>query len=539
MTVTFLALAVMLQAPKGGEAAKWETYTSAAGFSISLPGAPVEQAPKVAGGNVSVVAKDGDRVYMVIKVANTPPTTKAMEAQFFKDILEGLGKIAKVSSNKPIKLMESPGREYEYEMTQQGRETVVVRSVYVLTSPDVVYNMQIIRGKDKPAPSEREVASFFDSLKQVDLATARKMARAGKLEFTPFAPAGAGFSIIMPGKPDETTQENKTAKFTVHGYECGTAAGSYSVTVLEYGTDVGNSPDASKAEVLTRLLDAMVKNDKGQDVKQKSTEFQGFPAKFVRYTVPIQNSAQMTEIRAVMVGAKVFVVMAKIPVALADPTDVDKFFEAFKLTNVKAPAVAANDAPGAMVKRGRNAAAPRIGPRAARPNAGTARVAAAPRPPRTDRISFRRFNSAVGGFTVDMPAGEPAQTHEENGLFGAKGVEIVTGEHEESRFIVQYQDLTRTATKKGTSAILKAARSSDEKVISGKVVGEKEATLKGASGGWSYQIESADPDGPVARVRAYVVGSRLYQVIVVAPKTKFPTDDSERFFRSFRLQSRN
>ena len=76
-------------------------------------------------------------------------------------------------------------------------------------------------------------------------------------------------------------------------------------------------------------------------------------------------------------------------------------------------------------------------------------------------------------------------------------------------------------------------------MIHGKIVGEKEATLKGAAAGWSYQIESPDPNGPVARVRAYLVGARLYQVIVAAPKTEFPTDDSERFFRSFRLQARN
>jgi hypothetical protein len=93
--------------------------------------------------------------------------------------------------------------------------------------------------------------------------------------------------------------------------------------------------------------------------------------------------------------------------------------------------------------------------------------------------------------------------------------------------------------KKGTSGILKAARGNDEKEIGGKVVGEKEATLKGASAGWAYQIESPDPDGPAARVRTYLAGSRLYRVIVSAPKAKFPTDESERFFRSFRLQSRN
>ncbi len=166
------------------------------------------------------------------------------------------------------------------------------------------------------------------------------------------------------------------------------------------------------------------------------------------------------------------------------------------------------------------------------------RALADARAKRPDRVVWKRYNSAPGGFTVNMP-GEPATRHEEEGLLGTKGVELVTAEHDESRYIVQYQDLGRTALKKGTAGILKAARNSDEKVISGKLVGEKEATLKGASAGWSYQIEAPGSDGFMARVRTYLAGSRLYQVIVVAPKAKFPTDDSERFFRSFRLQNRN
>src|SRR6202041_1735722 len=95
--------------------------------------------------------------------------------------------------------------------------------------------------------------------------------------------------------------------------------------------------------------------------------------------------------------------------------------------------------------------------------------------------------------------------HEENGLLGAKGVDLFVAEHGQARFVVQYQDMTRTTMKKGVAAILRAARNSDERVIHGKIVGEKETTLKGAAAGWSYQIESPDPSGPVARVRAYLV----------------------------------
>ncbi len=291
------------------------------------------------------------------------------------------------------------------------------------------------------------------------------------------------------------------------------------------------------------MCDALVTQDKGETAQQQSTEFQGFPARMIRwkFSVPGVNAVRVAECRAVMAGAKVFLVMVKCPQDLVDPADPDKFFESFKLTDAKATAVASADpAPAAAANRGRPATAPRLAGRmpakgAAANRAG--RVAAAPRPPRPERISWKRYNSAAGGFNINMP-GEPTPSHEDDGLLGSKGVEILTAEHEESRFIVQYQDLSRTAQKKGSSGVLKAARASDEKVISGKVVGEKEAMLKGAVG-WSYQIESPEPDGPMARIRSYVVGTRLYQIIVVAPKTKFPTDDSERFLSSFKLQARN
>ncbi len=260
------------------------------------------------------------------------------------------------------------------------------------------------------------------------------------------------------------------------------------------------------------------------------------------FAIPSSNTIVAVEARLVMVGPKVFIVMAKCPLSLVDPTDPDKFFQSFKLTNAKAAEVAStDDAPATAPRRGRAAAATRqagrMPGRGVAPTRPSRAAAAAAQTPRPERISWKRYNSAAGGFTINMP-GDPTPSHDDDGLLGSKGVEILTAEHEESRFIVQYQDLSRTAQKKGSSGVLKAARASDEKVIQGKVVGEKEAMLKGAVG-WSYQIETAEPDGPMARVRAYVVGTRLYQIIVVAPKTKFPTDDSERFLNSFKLQSRN
>jgi hypothetical protein len=506
----------LLQAPSGGEA-PWPTFTSASGFSVAMPGTPVEKRnePGAVGPNesVQVLSKEGKSIYLVLRIVNGAPVSKEEEPTFFRGVRSSMEKPTnKIVSEKAITFAGHPGREFGYEMSGAGGETFVLLSRFVLFSPEITFNLQLIRPKSAPAPRDRDVAAFFDSLKLVAPAKAGAAARGSKLAFRPFALPDAGFSMLMPGKPEESTTRQSTEKgsFTVRNFQCETALGLFAVSVLEYGPEVGNAPAATKAEMLARMCEALAADDKGQIVHQSSGLFEGFPARIVRYTFtpPGVKTPRVGETRAIMAGRRVLLLSVRAPQDRFDPANGETFFNSFHL-----------DQPAAAPARAR-------------------RAAPAPAAPRPARIAWKHFNSAVGGFTINMP-GEPTPSHEENGLLGAKGVDLLVAEHGQARFVVQYQDMTRTALKKGAAAILRAARNSDERVIHGKIVGEKEATLKGAAAGWSYQIESPDPNGAVARVRAYLVGARLYQVIVAAPKTEFPTDDSERFFRSFRLQGRN
>ena len=506
-----------------------------------MPGTPVEKKETKAGPagpveNISVMANDGKTLYMATRLINPAPVAGGKEAEYFRELRAALAKTCKVTSEKAITLAGHPGRDFRLEIPGQGGVTIVTLLRSVLTSPDVIFNLQVIRSTTDPAPRDRDVAAFFGSLKVGAPAKAGAAARGSKLAFKPFALPDAGFSMLMPGKPEESTTRQSTEKgsFTVRNFQCETASGLFAVSVLEYAPEVGNAPAATKVEMLTRRCEALVADDKGQIVRQTSGLYEGFPARIVRYTftAPGERTTQTRRDpghHGRPAGAPA--VGAGAPGLGFDPADGETFFNSFHLDKPAA-------GPGAMARRGQPAPdgaeadpTPTPAPTRAR------RPAPAQRAARPERVTWKRFNSAVGGFTVLMP-GEPTPNHEEHGVLGAKGVDVFIADHGEARYVVQYQDMTRTAMKKGVGAILKAARHSDEKVVQGKVVGEKEATLKGAIG-VSYQIESPDPDGAVARVRAYMVGTRLYQVIVAAPKTKFPTDDSERFFRSFRLQGRN
>ncbi len=267
MTLTFLALAALLQTPKGDDAPKWLTYTSPVGFSVSMPGTRMEPKIKVAGSpeNGTIMTKAGEFTYVVIKVVNSPPITKGKEAQSFKEMRESLDKIAKVLSEKPLVNAGHPGREYVYEMTApQGGETRVVNSRYILRSPDFMYNLQVVRAKDKPAPSDRDLATFFESFKVVERP---------KLVFKPFEPKGAGFSVLMPGKPEEATNTVKTEKisFKVHAFECTTPAGSYSATILEYGPEIGNAADEKKVEMLRAWARALSKRTTARPLTKEPT----------------------------------------------------------------------------------------------------------------------------------------------------------------------------------------------------------------------------------------------------------------------------
>ncbi len=328
MLSTFVALAALLQTPKGADRPAWETFTSASGFSVSLPGTPVEQkdtqyGPAGPTQNITVISKGGDSVFMVMKIGNTTPITKALEAQFFKELLETTGKTAKILSDKEITHEGHPGRDYLMEIPGKDGEMLVTRARYVLTAPETTFNMQVIRSKAKPAPDPAEVTAFFDSLKLVDLETARKLAKGPKLEFKTFARTDAGFSILMPGKPDEASNETKTAKGTisVRAYASETPLGLFAMTVYDYGPDEANAPAAAKTEMLIRICDAFVANDKGKILQRQSVEFHGSPAHMIRYTLPTPatNTVRLGETRAVMVGPRVFLMTARAPRTASTP----------------------------------------------------------------------------------------------------------------------------------------------------------------------------------------------------------------------------
>jgi hypothetical protein len=81
--------------------------------------------------------------------------------------------------------------------------------------------------------------------------------------------------------------------------------------------------------------------------------------------------------------------------------------------------------------------------------------------------------------------------------------------------------------------IFNSTRDNLAKSLNGKLVGEKELKLEGAAGGREFLVETALLG--IYRTRIYIVGDRLYQQILMAPKDVATGKEGDTFFDSFKL----
>jgi len=71
------------------------------------------------------------------------------------------------------------------------------------------------------------------------------------------------------------------------------------------------------------------------------------------------------------------------------------------------------------------------------------------------------------------------------------------------------------------------------KSLNGKLLGEKELKVDGTAGGREFLVET--PLFGVYRTRIYIVGDRLYQQILMAPKDVATGKDADKYFDSFKI----
>jgi hypothetical protein len=160
-----------------------------------------------------------------------------------------------------------------------------------------------------------------------------------------------------------------------------------------------------------------------------------------------------------------------------------------------------------------------------------------------DVRAWKEFESAEGGFTVALP-GKPGLTvHTVEALAGPLANHVHGLDIGVAVFAVTYTDMPFPVPAGDKEAINRAFDAGKARALAGaggQLISEESISLEGYMG---RAVFYRDRDGALTHNRSYIVGNRLYQVMVVsddyrqspAEDRRFFKDLIDRFFASFKL----
>jgi CheY-like chemotaxis protein len=139
--------------------------------------------------------------------------------------------------------------------------------------------------------------------------------------------------------------------------------------------------------------------------------------------------------------------------------------------------------------------------------------------------------SAKGGFSVAFPAGATDPTEQEE-PGPAKVVTVRSSLPDTTSLVVTATSQPAEASKgDADAAMLDAVRNGLAEGFKGKAEGEEKLTLDGHPGR-SFRVAFGDN---LCRVRAFVGKGRLYQVMVLGPRTRVASKEADQFLDSFKI----
>ena len=115
-------------------------------------------------------------------------------------------------------------------------------------------------------------------------------------------------------------------------------------------------------------------------------------------------------------------------------------------------------------------------------------------------------------------------------------VHMFVAEQGQKAWLVGYSDYPEALVEASDPAtMLAGARDGAVSNVNGQLVSDAEITLNGYPGREFSASVTQNGQEIVLRQRVYMVGNRLYQVVVIAPKGEENSTEVEDFFQSFRL----
>lgn len=149
--------------------------------------------------------------------------------------------------------------------------------------------------------------------------------------------------------------------------------------------------------------------------------------------------------------------------------------------------------------------------------------------------TWKEFESAQGGFAVLMPGTPTEQRQTAKTASGSIDAHMFVVDHGDVAYMVAYSDYPNTMIQERTpKLILDGARDGAVANAKGRLLNESSVSMNGHPG---REVHVEPVGGKVTiTARIFLVGRRLYQVMVLMPKEKASSKDVNKFLDSFRIQ---
>jgi hypothetical protein len=349
------------------------------------------------------------------------------------------------------------------------------------------------------------------------LAALASVTQAAPALWKPYASPTGAYSISFPGKPTEKKQtlalpDGVKLEIVVASVKRGSAT-SYSVA----SGLLDSAPDSPKL-VLDLARDDVVKSLKGTLTGETSRD----GARELKIEIPkaIVAGGANARARIQMIGNRLYEVVAvqSSIESKMQSADVDRFFLSFQ--------------PAGKIDGELRVEVDDTPPKTGASGGGTSVPA----------TNWEKFSSSGGRYSVLM-IGKPTEKTEKGNmtLLGpteSRYAMVKLGAHH--TLSVMYQDFVSGEFGKGDlEQIYDNARAAALSNVKGKLLRSKKVTL-GDLIGRELKIEmprSKIPGGGIMHARYFFKGQRFYQVIFLAPKAEYNSDDADKFLDSFKIES--
>jgi hypothetical protein len=169
-----------------------------------------------------------------------------------------------------------------------------------------------------------------------------------------FSSPTAGFSILMPGKPQESISENHASAFyaedvKVYSVHVGLDAGSFSAVERIYPQPIDRPNDVSSN--IDRFQSFAAGNAHGKVVTQKDVLVEDMPARRVSISLEVNHTLNTMDQMFILKGNRLFQLIVLSGSAGLGAEDIDRFFNSFSVKGEEGDWKRSRSEPNAVVEK--------------------------------------------------------------------------------------------------------------------------------------------------------------------------------------------